>query len=49
MFIKKRRKRYRNKYTPQYKEKLKRELQIGYIEMGELNLKLAEEGMKLEE
>lgn len=39
---------YRKKYTTQYREKVKRELEAGYLEMGDLNLELAEEGIRTE-
>lgn len=39
----------RQKYTHQYKEKLKIELRSGYLEMAALNLELAEEGLNVDD
>lgn len=43
------REEYRKKYTAQYREKVKRELEMGYVAMGDLNLELAEEGIQLDQ
>lgn len=48
MATKEKREAYRKKYTTQYKEQVKRELESGYLEMGDLNLELAEEGIRSE-
>ncbi len=36
---------YRKKYTAQYKDKLRQEMKSGYLEMADLNLELAEDGL----
>lgn len=46
---KKKRDARRQKYTTQFKEKLKVELRSGYLEMAALNLELAEEGLSVDE
>lgn len=40
---------YRRKYKGKYKEKVKQALKIGYVEMGDLNLELAEESIGIED
>lgn len=46
---KKKRDARRQKYTTQYREKLRIELRSGYLEMAALNLELAEEGLSVDE
>ena len=40
---------YRRKYKGKYKEKVKQALKVGYVEMGDLNLELAEDGIVIED
>ncbi len=49
MTKKERRENYRKKYRGRFKEKVKDALRLGYVEMGALNLELAEEGFSTED
>lgn len=49
MTSREKREAYRQKYKGRYKEKVKRQMMYGYIEMGALNLELAEEGIGVED